>query len=137
MRGIISPDFTLKAINAFQRVIKILIEFFDKHFGVFGKYIVSPAIKVLAITVYLSAFIIGVIVALAMWITRNLLKKIKALINYTLRSTVFWAILYFSIVIVVIIKNPVLYLIVTIICTIALCLICRFDSRLNTPHRRR
>jgi len=129
------PDYVLKVINIFQRFVDTLIIFFEEEFGIIGKYIIAPAIALIAIALYISVFIVGVTVYIAILGLTTLIRKINLLIRYIRINELpfFWITLLF-IALCIYIKYPLQYLIVPIISVVLIYFVIKFSSEHIHPH---
>ena len=123
------PDYVLQVINIFQRFVDTLIMFFEEEVGIIGKYIIAPAIALIAIALYISVFIVGVTVYISILGLTTLIRKINLLIRYIRINELsfFWIILLF-IALCIFIKYPLQYLIVSIVSASLIYFLIKFNS---------
>jgi uncharacterized membrane protein YhaH (DUF805 family) len=129
------PDYVLKVINIFQKFVDTLIIFFEEEFGIIGKYIIAPAIRLIAISLYPITFIFGVTVYISILGLATLIRKINLLIRYIRINELsfFWIILLF-IALCIFIKYPLQYLIVSIVSAVLIYFVIKFSSEHIHPH---
>lgn len=129
------PDYVLQVINIFQRFVDTLIMFFEEEVGIIGKYIIAPAIRLIAIALYPITFTFGVTVYISILGLTTLIRKINLLIRYIRINELsfFWIILLF-IALCIFIKYPLQYLIVSIVSASLIYFLIKFSSKHIHPH---
>jgi hypothetical protein len=71
-------NFLLKFCLGLINTVETCTEYFKNNFGIFGKYIVSPAIELIALVIYIIIVILGAVIGLQLFLFKRWIQILKS-----------------------------------------------------------